>query len=242
MKIHKVKRTDGLITVVFSKKNKVGDDDEFSMKCHDAPVAGFQKAFDALTPAVVQICELGEEYGNTLVVTGASFSYGGEAEVMGVVITAQKALCTANSPLIINTPHLPSEDVSGQGNEPTLSKKQVKALEELQRQTVNYVEGKRLQLELKLEGADDMKAKEEEVVEDLVSQATGMMKETGRITTSMVQRRLRIGYTQAARLMDVLEERAIIGPPRGTKPREILIDVDTKEQGVKKGKKAKVAA
>ena len=163
MKIHKVKRTDGLITVVFSKKNKVGDDDEFSMKCHDAPVAGFQKAFDALTPAVVQICELGEEYGNTLVVTGASFSYGGEAEVMGVVITAQKALCTANSPLIINTPHLPSEDVSGQGNEPTLSKKQVKALEELQRQTVNYVEGKRLQLELKLEGADDMKAKEEEV-------------------------------------------------------------------------------
>ena len=41
-----------------------------------------------------------------------------------------------------------------------------------------------------------------------------------------VQRRLRIGYTRAARMMDILEERGIVGPPRGSDPREILIDLD----------------
>ena len=37
---------------------------------------------------------------------------------------------------------------------------------------------------------------------------------------------MRIGYTRAARMMDILEERGIIGPPRGSDPREILIDLD----------------
>lgn len=59
-----------------------------------------------------------------------------------------------------------------------------------------------------------------------IQQAIDIIRETKRASTSALQRRLRIGYTRAARLMDVLEERGIIGPPRGSDPREILIDLE----------------
>ena len=49
---------------------------------------------------------------------------------------------------------------------------------------------------------------------------------TRRASTTMLQRRLRIGYTRAARLMDKLEERGIVGPQVGSGTREILVDLD----------------
>ena len=52
------------------------------------------------------------------------------------------------------------------------------------------------------------------------------MRRTRRASTSSLQRALRIGYTRAARLMDIMEARGIVGPPRGSDPREILIDFD----------------
>ncbi len=63
--------------------------------------------------------------------------------------------------------------------------------------------------------------------DDLLTQATEIIRETQRASTSSLQRRLRIGYTRAARIMDILEERGIVGPPRGSDPREILIDLDS---------------
>ena len=45
-------------------------------------------------------------------------------------------------------------------------------------------------------------------------------------STSLIQRRLRLGYTRAARMMDILEMRGIIGPGEGAKPREILVDLE----------------
>lgn len=45
-------------------------------------------------------------------------------------------------------------------------------------------------------------------------------------STSLIQRRLRLGYTRAARMMDILEMRGIIGPGDGAKPREILVDLE----------------
>lgn len=62
--------------------------------------------------------------------------------------------------------------------------------------------------------------------EELLAQATEIIRETQRASTSSLQRRLRIGYTRAARIMDILEERGIVGPPRGSDPREIIIDLD----------------
>ena len=46
--------------------------------------------------------------------------------------------------------------------------------------------------------------------------------EMGRASTSTLQRRLRIGYGRAARLIDIMEKDGIVGPPDGTKPREVL--------------------
>ncbi|NQU97384.1 MAG: DNA translocase FtsK, partial [Chloroflexi bacterium] len=62
--------------------------------------------------------------------------------------------------------------------------------------------------------------------DDLLAQAVEIIRETRRASTSSLQRRLRIGYTRAARMMDILEERGIVGPPCGSDPREILIDLD----------------
>ncbi|HNR93404.1 MAG TPA: DNA translocase FtsK [Kiritimatiellia bacterium] len=62
--------------------------------------------------------------------------------------------------------------------------------------------------------------------DELLDPAIEIIRQTRRASTSSLQRRLRIGYTRAARLMDVLEEKGIIGPPNGSDPREILIDLD----------------
>ena len=51
--------------------------------------------------------------------------------------------------------------------------------------------------------------------DELLNQAVEIIRETRRASTSSLQRRLRIGYTRAARIMDILEERGIVGPPRG---------------------------
>jgi len=48
--------------------------------------------------------------------------------------------------------------------------------------------------------------------------------ETGQASVSMVQRRLGLGYTRAARLIDMMEEDGVVGPYRGAKPREILVE------------------
>jgi S-DNA-T family DNA segregation ATPase FtsK/SpoIIIE len=62
--------------------------------------------------------------------------------------------------------------------------------------------------------------------DELLIQAIEIIRETRRASTSSLQRRLRIGYTRAARMIDILEERGVIGPPRGSDPREILVDLD----------------
>lgn len=75
---------------------------------------------------------------------------------------------------------------------------------------------------------DDMLAKGGDDTEDdqLIEMSIQIIRETQRASTSSLQRRLRIGYTRAARVMDVLEQRGIVGPARGSDPREILIDLD----------------
>jgi len=62
---------------------------------------------------------------------------------------------------------------------------------------------------------------------DLLEEATQIIRETRRASVSLLQRRLKIGYNRAGRLMDKLEEQGIVGPVHGSDPREILIDLDT---------------
>ncbi|MCX6899771.1 MAG: DNA translocase FtsK [Verrucomicrobia bacterium] len=67
---------------------------------------------------------------------------------------------------------------------------------------------------------------ETEEDEELVEQCVEVIRQSKRASVSILQRRLRIGYTRAARIMDILEERGIVGPHKGAEPRDILIDLD----------------
>jgi S-DNA-T family DNA segregation ATPase FtsK/SpoIIIE len=62
--------------------------------------------------------------------------------------------------------------------------------------------------------------------EELYQQAMEVLKTTRRASTSMLQRRLRIGYNRAARIMELMEEKGIVGPENGAQPREILMDLE----------------
>ena len=62
----------------------------------------------------------------------------------------------------------------------------------------------------------------DDVDDDLYQDAIRVVCDAGRASTSTLQRRLRIGYGRAARLIDLMEKDGIVGPPDGTKPREVL--------------------
>ena len=60
--------------------------------------------------------------------------------------------------------------------------------------------------------------------DELLPAAVEVVLETGQASVSMLQRRLKLGYSRAARLVDQMEERGIVGPFEGSKPRQLLID------------------
>lgn len=58
--------------------------------------------------------------------------------------------------------------------------------------------------------------------DELVNAATILVRSENKATVAMLQRRLKLGYSKAARLMDVLEEKGVVGPYNGAEPREVL--------------------
>ncbi|MBQ9393326.1 MAG: hypothetical protein IJU18_04975, partial [Oscillospiraceae bacterium] len=58
---------------------------------------------------------------------------------------------------------------------------------------------------------------------ELLPAAVDVVLEVGQASVSMLQRRLKLGYSRAARLVDQMEERGIVGPFEGSKPRQLLI-------------------
>ena len=63
--------------------------------------------------------------------------------------------------------------------------------------------------------------------DEMLPAAVDVILETGQASVSMLQRRLKLGYARAARIVDEMEEKGIVGPFQGSKPRAILV---TKEQ------------
>lgn len=70
---------------------------------------------------------------------------------------------------------------------------------------------------------DFSEASDEEESDELYELAKGIVVNSGKASTSLLQRKLRIGYSRASRLMDMLEERRVVGPANGAEPREIFI-------------------
>ena len=80
------------------------------------------------------------------------------------------------------------------------------------------------QLSKPVSGAGDGDTCDED--EDLIQQCIEVIRSEQKASVSLMQRRLRLGYTRAARIMDELERRGIVGPGKGAEPRDILIDLD----------------
>jgi S-DNA-T family DNA segregation ATPase FtsK/SpoIIIE len=62
-----------------------------------------------------------------------------------------------------------------------------------------------------------------DIDDELFDDAAEAVIRAGKASTSMLQRRLRVGYARAARLIDLLEEQGVVGPPDGARPRDVLV-------------------
>ena len=95
-------------------------------------------------------------------------------------------------------------------------------------EVLEEIEKKAQQTGKKSSGGSDFTPNDEELDGDeMLPAAVDVIMETGQASVSMLQRRLKLGYARAARIVDEMEEKGIVGPFQGSKPRSILI---TKEQ------------
>ena len=99
---------------------------------------------------------------------------------------------------------------------------------EYSQDVLDEIEKKAQQTGKKATAAADIEPSDEEMEGDeMLPAAVDVILETGQASVSMLQRRLKLGYARAARIVDEMEEKGIVGPFQGSKPRAILI---TKEQ------------
>ena len=74
----------------------------------------------------------------------------------------------------------------------------------------------------KVDGASTNDSKDVDYDDPLYNEILEFCIKTGKVSASLLQRKYRLGYNRAARMIDLLEERGIVGPPNGSKPREVL--------------------
>ncbi len=74
--------------------------------------------------------------------------------------------------------------------------------------------------------------------DDLFFEALRVVQETGKASASLLQRQLKVGYARAARLLDIMEERGLIGPPDGAKPRKVFVEQMANEPETEEDKMA----
>ena len=71
---------------------------------------------------------------------------------------------------------------------------------------------------------------DEDADDDMYGEALQVVREAKKASASLLQRKLRVGYARAARLLDIMEDRGVIGPGEGAKPREVYLDDDDDEE------------
>jgi len=72
--------------------------------------------------------------------------------------------------------------------------------------------------------AEEAEGEDDDEFDELYDQAVALVAETGQASISMLQRRLRVGYNRAARMIEKMEEQGVVGPSDGVKPRHVLIN------------------
>ena len=77
---------------------------------------------------------------------------------------------------------------------------------------------------------DDNYESSDEYDDPLYNEIVDFAVRTGKISASLIQRKYRLGYNRAARIIDLLEERGIIGPQNGSKPREVLVKLENNNE------------
>ena len=94
-------------------------------------------------------------------------------------------------------------------------------------EVMEEIERKAVQTGNKVAASDPEPTSDELSGDEMLPAAVDVILETGQASVSMLQRRLKLGYARAARIVDEMEEKGIVGPFQGSKPRTILV---TKEQ------------
>ncbi|WLR46900.1 DNA translocase FtsK [Halobacillus litoralis] len=114
-------------------------------------------------------------------------------------------------------------------NKPTRVQGAFLSDEEVER-IVNFcVEQQKAQYQEEMIPEEESEVKQE-VDDDLYPEAVQMVIEMQSASVSMIQRRFRVGYTRAARLIDAMEDNGIVGPYEGSKPRAVLVSQQAEEQ------------
>jgi len=150
MKIKKVKATkENKIFINYEQRSKDPTKwDEFQFTCSEEARPEFYTALEDLAEFVIEMCELPVTYQERIKVRGVSFSYGGDADVMGATISAAMKLYDSYNDLNINTPHkaecmynenTPNDDMQ------LLSYECVEALNKLKIECEAYIKGDRAQ-------------------------------------------------------------------------------------------------
>jgi len=78
---------------------------------------------------------------------------------------------------------------------------------------------------------EEMAEEEDENLDELYDQAVSIVVEAKQASVSLLQRRMRVGYTRAARLIDTMEAKGVVGPYEGSKPREVLMSPEQFQAG-----------
>ena len=73
-------------------------------------------------------------------------------------------------------------------------------------------------------------SKDDDYDDPLYNEIVDFVIKTGKTSASLLQRKYRLGYNRAARMIDLLEERGIVGPPNGSKPREVLVKYENNDE------------
>lgn len=143
-RINKVKydRKINQVLIEYDQIREDKDDEiKINLKSNDKPLPEFIESLNNLSQFVESICELPDGYCSQAEIRGVSFSW--SHEIMGAVITALITIASANSPVVINTPHLPSAQYSETGQSPLLSPKCTYALKQLLHEAERYINGER---------------------------------------------------------------------------------------------------